>query len=193
MTTHRKTIICLAAALALLCGGCHLTRNTVEQTAESAEAEGVAVQSRLPESANDLFDRVDNTQLHLIPSAQFEEVIRSCFDISSEQIRALSDFSESLDGYYMCGFFTGYYSVMPRIPEPEVTDYRYNGDGTLTLMVDAVYPWYGTDRAFTHELTVRDTETGFEYVSNYVYESGDNIFPEATLQGERAVQIGHLA
>lgn len=140
-------------------------------------------------SANDLYDLIDNTRLHIIPSSQFEEVIKSYFNISSEQLNSLADFSTSLGGYYMCGYNTGYYSVVPRIPEPEVVDYWYNTDGTLTLKVDAVFSWYGTDKAFTHEVTVRDTETGFEYVSNYVYESEDNIFPKMTLQGERLIQM----
>lgn len=92
----------------------------------------------------------------------------------------------------MCGFQTGYYSVVPRIPEPEVTDYWTNPDGSLTLKVDAVFSWYGTDKAFTHEVTVRDTGTGFEYVSNYVYESDDNIFPETILHDERITQIDSM-
>lgn len=143
-------------------------------------------------SANNLYDLIDNTRLHIIPSSQFEEVIKRYFNISSEQINSLSDFSTSLGGYYMCGYNTGYYSVVPRIPEPEVVDYWYNTDGTLTLKVDAVFSWYGTDKAFTHEVTVRDTETGFEYVSNYVHESDDNIFPEWKLHDERIQQIRSL-
>lgn len=143
-------------------------------------------------SANDLFDLIDNTQLHIIPSFKFEEVIKSYFSIPSERLNSLADFSTGLGGYYMCGYNTGYYNVVPRIPEPEVVDYWYNDDGTLTLKVDAVFSWYGTDKAFTHEVTVRDTETGFEYVSNYVYESEDNIFPEWKLHDERIQQLNSL-
>lgn len=127
--------------------------------------------------------------LSLVPSAQFEEVARAFFNISPAKLRSLSDFSSKDTCYYMCGYQTSYYNVVPRLPEPEVVDFRYNDDGTLTLTVDAVFPWYGTDKAFTHETTVRDTATGFQYVSNLVYESEDNIFPETVLQGERRLQI----
>jgi len=140
-------------------------------------------------NSNASFDRIEGTQLHLIPTPQFEEVITAYFNIAPEQLRGLADYNAELGGYYMCGYQTGYYNVVPRIPEPEVTDYRFNSDGTLTLTIDAVFSWYGTDRAFTHEVTMRDTERGFEYVSNYVQESADNIFPELTLHSERLKQI----
>ena len=70
-----------------------------------------------------------------------------------------------------------------------MTDYWYNSDGSLTMKVDAVYPAYGTDCAFTHELTVMETEDGFKYLSNYVYESENNIIPELVLRSQRKNQI----
>ena len=87
------------------------------------------------------------------------------------------------------GFYT---STTVHLPEPEITDYWYNSDGTLTMKIDAVYPWYGTDCAFTHELTVEETKNGFIYVSNYVYESADNIFPDLALKREREAEIATL-
>lgn len=140
-------------------------------------------------NAGTLFEAVEGTKLHLVPGEQFEEVIEAFLPISDEQIRDLADHSADRGGYYICGFQTGYYNVVPRSPEPEVTDYWANSDGSLTLRVDAVFSWYGTDKAFTHELTVRDTETGFEYVSNYVYEDDDSIFPEQKLHDERIGQL----
>ena len=82
--------------------------------------------------------------------------------------------------------------MTPKTPSPEVTDYWYNSDGSLTLKVDAVYPAYGTDCAFTHELTVMETEDGFKYLSNYVYNSENNIFPEMVLRSERKNQIAEV-
>lgn len=140
-------------------------------------------------SANALYGMIDNTYLSLVPAKQFEEVTGAFFDIPSNQIRNSADFSSKDNGYFMCGYQTGYYNVVPRLPEPEVVDYRYNDDGTLTLIVDAVFSWYGTDKAFTHETTIRETDTGFQYVSNRVLDSENNIFPETILQGERLIQM----
>lgn len=143
-------------------------------------------------SAGAEFDPVQGTDLHLVPADIFEEVIGSVLPFSAHRIRSAADYSEELGGYCICGFRTGYYSIVPRLPEPEVTDCWTNTDGSLTLRVDAVFPWYGTDRAFTHEVTVRHTDTGFEYVSNRVYDSDDNIFPEMILREERIKQINRL-
>ena len=45
---------------------------------------------------------------------------------------------------------------------------------------------------FTHELTVMETEDGFKYLSNYVYNSENNIFPEMVLRSERKNQIAEV-
>ena len=42
------------------------------------------------------------------------------------------------------------------------------------------------------ELTVEETKNGFIYVSNYVYESADNIFPDLALKREREAEIATL-
>ena len=47
--------------------------------------------------------------------------------------------------------------------------YRDNGDGTLTLKVEAVWEDENTDCAFTHEVTVRpERDEKFQYVSNHI-------------------------
>ena len=44
---------------------------------------------------------------------------------------------------------------------------RENGDGTITLTVNAVYPHDDTSRAFTHETVIRPLDgERFQYVSN---------------------------
>ena len=124
---------------------------------------------------------------------QFERVIGHFFDIKDETIRAMADNSGSYGGYFILGAQPGFYTATTvHLPEPEITDYWYNSDGTLTMKIDAVYPWYGTDCAFTHELTVEETKNGFIYVSNYVYESTDNIFPDLALKREREAEIATL-
>ena len=136
---------------------------------------------------------VRDTNMHIVPYEQFEQVIGHFFDIKDETIRAMADNSSSYGGYFILGAQPGFYtSATVHLPEPEITDYWYNSDGTLTMKIDAVYPWYGTDCAFMHELTVEETKNGFIYVSNYVYDSPDNIFPDLTLKREREAEITTL-
>ena len=70
----------------------------------------------------------------------------------------------------------GFYETeYPNLPYPEVISGTENGDGTLTLLVNAVYPSAETSRAFTHELTIRpDAQGGFQYLSNRVLPSGQD-------------------
>ena len=136
---------------------------------------------------------VKDTNMHIVPYEQFERVIGHFFDIKDETIRAMADNSGSYGGYFILGAQPGFYtSTTVHLPEPEITDYWYNSDGTLTMKIDAVYPWYGTDCAFTHEFTVEETKNGFIYVSNYVYDSPDNIFPDLALKREREAEIATL-
>lgn len=136
---------------------------------------------------------VKDTNMHIVPYEQFERVIGHFFDIKDETIRAMADSSGSYGGYFILGAQPGFYTATTvHLPEPEITDYWYNSDGTLTMKIDAVYPWYGTDCAFTHELTVEETKNGFIYVSNYVYDSPDNIFPDLALKREREAEIATL-
>ena len=46
-----------------------------------------------------------------------------------------------------------------------------NNDGTVTLKVQAVFPYKGLSKLYTHEVTVRDMEDGsIQYVANRVTE-----------------------
>ena len=136
------------------------------------------------------FEKVPDTDMYIVPYEQFQQVICSYIDVDVDTLQWLSDDNASYGGYYVIGTAQEYYNdITPKVPSPEVTDYWYNSDGSLTLKVDAVYPAYGTDCAFTHELTVMDTEDGFKYLSNYVYESENNIIPELVLRSQRKNQI----
>ncbi len=136
------------------------------------------------------FEKVPDTDLYIAPYEQFQQVICSYIDVDVDTLQWLSDDNASLGGYYVLGTAQEYYNnITPKVPTPEITDYWYNSDGSLTMKVDAVYPAYGTDCAFTHELTVMDTEDGFKYLSNYMYESENNIIPELVLRSQRKNQI----
>lgn len=129
-------------------------------------------------NASNYFSTVQDTRLFLVPTGNFEQVVKYYFNIDSAVLKNISDYSYALDGYFFFGYQDGLYNVTPRIPEPEVVDYWYNSDGTLTMRIDAVHKWYGTDRAFTHDLTVREHSDGsFRYVSNSVYLDENSIVP----------------
>lgn len=67
------------------------------------------------------------------------------------------------------------------MPYPEVTAYRENEDGTLTLVTDAVWAEENLDRAYSHEVTVRLLEDGqWQYVSNHILPSEENMIPAYT-------------
>ena len=53
--------------------------------------------------------------------------------------------------------------------------YSFDDDGTLTLKVQAVFPYRGVSKAYIHEVTVRDTKDGgIQYVGNRIIEPINN-------------------
>jgi len=137
-------------------------------------------------NAKQYYSQVKDSDLVMIPQDHFESVIQSFLNIPISEIRAIPEYDFSEQAYYFLGWQTGYYSVVPRLPIPEVTDVRNNEDGTFTLIVDAVFPWYGTDCAFQHETTIRCKEDGtFHFIENHVIEHEKNIFPSNQLPALR--------
>ena len=128
------------------------------------------------------YKAVGGTKLYLIPRDTFEYNVDQYFRIDHSFLRSISDYSSSLGGYFFLGYDRDYYNVTPRTPKPEVVSYTYNANGTITMIVDAVNPWYGTDKAFRHELTVRPGNgSSFTYVSNKLYDDPSNILPAQKL------------
>ncbi len=136
-------------------------------------------------NASNYYSNVEGTKLYLIPTDSFETVVQTYFNIDSKVLRSISDYSADRGGYYFYGYSDGIYNTTPRIPEPEVVDYRYNSDGSITIRVDAVNRWYGTDRAFSHEVTVYDNGKGnVKYTSNTLYTDSDSILPQQKLSDQ---------
>lgn len=109
-----------------------------------------------------------------IPAREFEDVVSLHFAVGTETLREKTDYLEAANAYEYRprGFYETEY---PNLPYPEVISGAENGDGTLTLLVNAVYPSAETSRAFTHELTIRpDAQGGFRYLSNRVLPSGQD-------------------
>ena len=101
-----------------------------------------------------------------IPEEIFENVIMAHFKIDRETLRRKATyFSENTAYEYRPrGFYEAEY---PDIPYPEVVSYTENEDGTITLIVNAVYPNRNTSMAYSHRTVIRPLDGDrFQYVSN---------------------------
>ncbi len=108
-----------------------------------------------------------------IPAEIFEGIIRKYFDINARTLRESTVyFPEDMTYEYMPrGFYEGGYC---EIPYPEVEAYTENGDGTVTLFVNAVYPKENTSGAYRHKTVIRPLDDGsFQYVSNQMIYEGE--------------------
>lgn len=123
--------------------------------------------------------------VYQIPEDEFEGVILAHFNVDQETVRAKTSYlpEKAAYEYRPRGFYEVDYSD---IPYPEVVDYRENQDGTITLLVNAVYPDGKTSKLFSHQTVIRplrnegeleeadnaevslSEEEGFCYVSNQV-------------------------
>lgn len=103
-----------------------------------------------------------------IPEQEFEDAVFLHLAVDTETLRTKTKYLEDVKAYEYRP--RGFYEVeYPNLPYPEVVSGTENADGTLTLLVNAVYPNAETSRAFTHELVVRpDEQGGFRYVANRV-------------------------
>lgn len=94
----------------------------------------------------------------------YERIMTVYFPVSTEQLREKCGYDEDSGSYACEMIFERQYP-----PFGEVVDYKDNGDGTLTLIVDAVWPDYNSDPAFTNTIVVQPFEDGtFRYLSNFV-------------------------
>ena len=117
-------------------------------------------------------DDLDAGAVYRIPADVFEHVIERHLQIDYEELQRKAAYipEDQTYEYRPRGFYEVEY---PDIPYPEVVSYTKNGDGTLTLTVNAIYPEENTSRAYTHKTVVRPLDDGgFQYVSNQI------IFPE---------------
>lgn len=135
------------------------------------------------------FGTVGSTRLCLVPTASFESVVQYYFNIDAAVLKNISDYSSRLGGYFFLPYSEDAYNTVPRTPQPEVVEYWYNSDGSITMRVDAVNRWYGTDKAFSHELTVRPDDTGgWKYVSNTLIADENSIIPTGLLSAQLDIE-----
>jgi hypothetical protein len=117
-------------------------------------------------------DNCSSEAIYRIPAEVFEYVIESHVRIDHEELQKKTTYypEDQTYEYRPRGFYEVEY---PEIPYPEVVSFTKNSDGTITLIVNAVYPEENTSRAYTHKTVVRPLDDGgFQYVSNQI------LFPE---------------
>ena len=112
--------------------------------------------------------------VYQIPKDDFERVILLYFDIDSEtlQSKTIYNAEDKTYEYKPRGFEEVEY---PEYPDSEVIGFTENGDGTLTLTANVVFPYVGDSKVYAHEVVVRPLENGgVQYVSNRIIPSEDN-------------------
>ena len=109
-----------------------------------------------------------------VPKDEFEQVIQTYFQISSENIEKNAVYYPERKTYRYRP--RGMYDYeFPYEPYPEVVSYEQQEDGTIKLLVEAVWVRKELDHAICSELVVRPLKNGqFQYVSNRVINSDEN-------------------
>lgn len=112
--------------------------------------------------------------VYQIPKEEFENVIMTFLDIDSQTLQSKTVYlmQEQTYEYKPRGFYEVEY---PEYPYSEVVDYTKNEDGTLSLIVNVVFPYRGISKVFAHEVVIRPLENGgVQYVSNHIIPAKDN-------------------
>lgn len=99
-----------------------------------------------------------------IPAEEYERIMTTYFPVSIDQLRVHCGYDEGNNSYEYEMIY-----ARPYPPFGEVVDYTENADGTITLIVDGVWPDYNSDLAFRNTVIVRPFEDGtFRYLSNSI-------------------------
>ncbi len=99
-----------------------------------------------------------------IDADKYESVMLSMFPVTVTELRDNCDYNSEKNSYRYQVILGKQYP-----PFGEVVDYSYNDDGTVSLIVDAVWADEGSDIAFRNTLTVKPEEDGtFKYMSNHI-------------------------
>jgi len=97
-----------------------------------------------------------------LPASVAEGLLQKYFNVPAETLRALDEYDEATDTYSFTGFNGGGYSSTL-----EVSEWKENPDGSLTLRVDFVSLEFNEELSAQSELTVMPEKGGgFKYLSN---------------------------
>lgn len=111
-----------------------------------------------------------------IAKGEFESVIRTFFDISTEDIESFAryDFENMIYPWEPIGAWN---RVQQFQPFPEVVKCTENPDGTWALYVEAVLVEDGTDCSFKHTVTMKEKDGRWIYLGNDVDDDGEGKIP----------------
>ena len=102
----------------------------------------------------------------MIIYSQLIVAMTTYLSVAVSDLRTVYEYDETTETYRQ---ETVYNSPYP--PFLEVTDYKYNSDGTITLYADGVWPDYNSDYAFTSAIVVNPFEDGtFLFVISQLVE-----------------------
>lgn len=114
-----------------------------------------------------------------IPAEEYERIMTTYFPVSVEQLREHCGYAEGSNSYEYEMIYAS-----PYPPFGEVVDYTKNADGTITLIVDGVWPDYNSDLAFRNTVVVLPFEDGtFRYLSNSIEQIELELPPIARKKG----------
>ena len=114
-----------------------------------------------------------------IPAEEYERIMTTYFPVSVEQLREHCGYDEGSNSYEYEMIYAS-----PYPPFGEVVDYTKNADGTITLIVDGVWPDYNSDLAFRNTVVVQPFEDGtFRYLSNSIEQIELELPPIARTKG----------
>ena len=114
-----------------------------------------------------------------IPAEEYERIMTTYFPVSVEQLREHCGYDKDSNSYEYEMIYAS-----PYPPFGEVVDYTENADGTLTLIVDGVWPDYNSDLAFRNTVVVQPFEDGtFRYLSNSIEQIELELPPIARKKG----------
>ncbi len=124
------------------------------------------------------YEKSVDGEVYQVPAKEFETVIQSFFSIDKETLQKVAAYREESQCYlyHTRGFYDNVGS--PTLPYPEVTACKEQGDGTLILTVNTVWPVRHLSKAMSHEVVVRKLEDGsFQYISNKVLQEEETLEP----------------
>lgn len=100
----------------------------------------------------------------MIPREEFEALLMQYLPVTKETLRGSQWYQEERQAYQRVKS-----EGMAFAPEAEVTAYKENEDGTITIQADILWIDYDTDYAFVITLVIKPKEDGsFRYLSNQV-------------------------
>lgn len=114
-----------------------------------------------------------------IPADQYEKIMTTYFPVSVEQLRKHCGYDDSSNSYKYEMIYSS-----PYPPFGEVINYTQNEDGTITLIVDGIWPDYNSDCAFTNQIVIQPFDDGtFRYLSNSIQQKELELPPIERMEG----------